>query len=1005
MTDKPGATPPMSADKQRLFELLLEKKGLKAGSASALGRIPRRSDNHRLPLSYAQQRLWFLHEFSPDSAAYVFCNIVHLTGDLDRTALRNAYQHIVDRHEIFRTAFPQKDGVPFQRIEPQLGLDMPHVDLRDLPPGRKQEQLRQIAREDAQRPFQIDVAPLLRVTTVQLSDTRHAVIQTMHHIVYDGWSLALLFDELKTLYEQAAHGGSDPLPPLDIQYADFAIWQRRYLESHALRDQLEAWRETLAGHLPVLELPADHPRPPGQSYAGALHRIQLPAALTASLHALARQADCTLFMVLLAGFKILLHRYTGISDILVGTPIANRNHPQIENLIGFFVNSLVLRTSIEGDPDTLELLSRVRAATSKAYSNQDLPFERLVDELRPQRDLSHNPLFQVMFALQNTPDVPSRIGAAALSLEEVDNGTSLFDLTLNLYESRDGIYGYIEYCSDLFEPQTIARMAGHYQTLLQAMAAEPRRSISRLPLITRPERRQLLVDWNDTSVEFPDHLCIHQLIEMQAQRQPQALAVRHGDTEFSYAELNARADRLARRLTQRGVAADDIVAICLERSVEMLVGILGILKAGGAYLPLDPGYPAERLAFMLEDSGAGILLTRSGQLSDLPELKAVTVCLDEPVEEIDTGTVEASKAAVQPHHLAYVIYTSGSTGRPKGVMVTHRNLVHSTCARMDYYPKAVKRFLLLSSFSFDSSVAGIFWTLCQGGELHLPDAGAEQDIQEIARLVARSKATHMLSLPSVYGLLLSLATADQLESLNTVIVAGESCTTELVEQHRACLPATGLYNEYGPTEATVWSSVYRIRGSGGGHTVPIGRPINNVRIYLLDRSLQPVPVGIPGEIYIGGAGVARGYLHRDELTAERFVADPFSDALDARLYRSGDLARYRADGDIEFLGRADHQLKIRGYRIEPGEVESALSRHPAIREAVVIAKKTAPEAPTPSQESLLDLFDSGDIDPDDTETIDQTLLMMDTGDAEALLREIEAMSEDSAEQQLAAQTP
>ena len=936
MRQHPGKKGTPADERKRLLELMLRKKGLRGAGQSAGGEIRPRSASTAPPLSHAQQRLWFLDELTPQSTAYVFCNLVHLTGRLDLEALRRAYRAIVDRHEIFRTCFRQVDGVPRQIIHPQLQLDIPHIDLTGVAAAERERRLRQLAREEASRPFDLEQAPLLRITTVQLSATRHAVLQTMHHIVYDGWSLAVLFRELKALYESFAQGQDPVLPSPDIQYADYALWQREYLETAPLRRQLEYWRETLSGRLPVLELPADHPRPPVQSFNGALHRIELPAGLTRDVHALAQRAECTPFMVLLAAFDVLLHRYTGETDILVGTPIANRNQPQIESLIGFFVNSLVLRTSLEGDPDSLELLRRVRSTTSAAYSHQDLPFERLVDELQPQRDLSHNPLFQVMFVLQNTPEVPTRLGDNTLGLEEVDNGTSLFDITFNLYESRDGIHGYIEYCRDLFEPETVQRLAGHYLTLLEGMVADPRRRISQLTLVTAAERDCILHTWNDTAADYPRHRAVHQLIEAQAQQQPDAPAVCFDAATTSYADLNADANRLAHLLIRRGVQPGDFVGLCTERGVDMLTGILGILKAGAAYLPLDPHYPVERLAYMLKDSAASLLVSRSALMDQLPVELPDTVLLDRDADQLADQPASDPGLSIRPDQPAYAIYTSGSTGTPKGVQVTHANLVHSTCARLIHYPEPVRAYLLLSSFSFDSSVAGIFWTLCQGGMLVLPRQGEEQDILAVAELIRRTSASHVLALPSLYGLLLQLAPAGHLRSLNTVIVAGEACPPPLVRRHHERLPDARLYNEYGPTEATVWCTVCEVPPQDDDAPVPIGRPIPNMQAYVLDAGGQPLPAGIPGELYVGGDGVTPGYLNQPRLTADRFVPSPFH-ADGRRLYRTGDLARFRADGMLEFLGRVDDQVKIRGYRIELGEIEAALAMHPDIHEAVVLA--------------------------------------------------------------------
>ncbi len=925
-------------DRKRILELMLKKKGLASGGESRSALIPRRSEASDLALSNAQQRLWFLEEFTVDTVAYVFCNRVDLKGEINLSALRNAYQTIVDRHEIFRTSYQQQDGVPSQLIHRNIAIDIPLIDLHDLPENEKKIKLQDVVDRESKKPFDMTVAPLMRMCVVKMSGQHHVVLQTIHHIVYDGWSLAVMYNELKSLYEAYLEGRENPLADLDIQYADYASWLRAKLETAETQEKLAFWKQTLAGDLPKLDLPADKPRPASQSYNGALHRINLSTGITSSLKTFAAKNECTVYMVLLATFKVLLHRYTGEIDIIVGTPVANRNYHQIEKLIGFFVNSLVLRTSLQDDPHVIELLSRVRETASKAFSNQEAPFDKVVDELNIERDISHNPIFQVMFAFQNTPDLPNKIGAANLELEILDNGTSVFDITLNLHDSAEGIYGYIEYCTDLFEAQTIERMAEHYQILLQSIIRNPGSRVSELQLMTQGERHQILNTWNDTHVNSPPVHYIHQLIEEQASLIPDAKAVCHEDKQLTYAELNEQANQLARYLRTLGVDADQIVGICMERSIEMFVGILAILKAGGAYLPLDPSYPGDRLSFMLEDTAADILVTKQSLVDELPKHSATLVCLDSDWNEIAQQEKSNLNAPVSPDDLVYIIYTSGSTGKPKGVMVTHRNLIHSTAARIAYYQEKMQRFLLLSSFAFDSSVAGIFWTLCEGGELHLPKQGVEQDIQQVAALLQKVQATHMLSLPSIYGLLLGIAEDRQLDSLNTIIVAGEACPPELSMQHSTVLPQAGLFNEYGPTEATVWSTVYRLEENDKHQSIPIGRPIPNVKVYILDENLQPVPVGVVGEIYIAGAGITRGYLNREEMTAEKFIKSPFG-ASEEQLYRSGDLAKYMPDGNILFCGRTDHQVKIRGYRIELGEIESALCAHECIKDVVVIAKQ------------------------------------------------------------------
>jgi len=945
-----------AVDKKRLLELMLKKKGIKSKgvkkSINDKNHIAARENNDLLTLSSAQQRLWFLEEFTAGTAAYVFCNKVDLKGCLNIEALKKSYQTIVDRHEIFRTCYQQENGVPHQIISDDVKIDIRFIDLSNLENNIKQKKYLNIAHTESTQPFSLNTVPLMRMCIVKLKDNHHVVLQTIHHIVYDGWSLAVMYNELKTLYEAYNNNKENPLPSLEIQYADFSRWQKQNLESAEMQKQLDFWKDYLAGSLPVLELPVDNPRSANQSYNGALHKIKLSASLSESLRVFALKNECTLSMVMLTAFKILLHRYTNETDILVGMPIANRNHHQIENLIGFFVNSLVLRTSLDFDPSVEELLSRVRLSSSKAYSNQDLPFDRIVDEIQPERDLSHNPIFQVMFAFQNTPDLPESLGDMQMDLEVLDNDTSVFDLTLNLHDETSGIHGYFEYCNELFEAQTIERMQGHYLTILEALIANPKSKISQIQILTKSESQQLLTEWNATETEINNSRTIHQLIEEQVIKNPDATAICHTGNQLSYSQLNKKANQLARQLQVMGVKPDTIVAICIERCSDMFVSILAILKAGGAYLPLDPAYPSDRLSFMLEDSGADILLSHADLINTMPEHKLNLFCVDRDWYQLEEFAENDVASDVNPDHLAYIIYTSGSTGKPKGVMVSHRNLVHSTCARIEYYPNTIEKFLLLSSFAFDSSVAGIFWTLCQGGELHLPKQGDEKDIQQVALLLKTIQATHMLSLPSIYNLLLSVSEDNQLDSLNTIIVAGESCPPELLAQHESKLPKASLYNEYGPTEGTVWSTVYKLTKQDSKLVIPIGKPIVNVQTYILDKNKNPVPIGVIGEIYIGGQGITRGYLNREEMTAQRYVFNPFS-ADNGKLYRTGDLAKYNIDGNIIFCGRTDHQVKIRGYRIELGEIESALLNHSDVEDVVVIAKEKSNTTNGPKTQQLV----------------------------------------------------
>lgn len=703
-----------------------------------------------------------------------------------------------------------------------------------------------------------------------------------------------------------------------------------------LADHLAYWKQRLAGAPTALELPTDRPRPPVPTYRGSMRPFALSKRLTDAIKALSRQEEVTLFMALLAAFDTLLYRYTGQDDLLIGTSIVGEN----QGLMGFFHNTLALRADLSGNPTFRELLVRVREVIGSAFAHEDVPFEYLVKELQPELNLGQNQLFQVKLTLE--PALPVLSSGWTLTQKDGETDTAKFDLALELDDRPEGLTGRFKYSTDLFDAATIDRMVGHWQTLLEGIAADPERRLSELPLLRETERHQLLVEWNATSAEYPRNMCIHQIFEAQVERTPDAVAVLCEGAQLTYRELNQRANQLAHHLQRLGVGPEVLVGLCVERSLEMVVGLLGILKAGGAYVPLDPAYPKERLAFMLEDTQIPVLAMQERLQESLPKHGAKVVYLDTAWEAIAQESASNPIGEVTAGNLVYVIYTSGSTGKPKGVLVTHQNLVHSTCARMTYYRTPVAGFLLLSSFAFDSSVAGIFWTLCQGGMLVLPQKDLEQDPSQIAGVIAHNHVSHVLSIPSLYSLLLTRAKPQQLESLQVVIVAGESCPRELPDRHHALLPRTALFNEYGPTEGTVWSSVYEFRFQGLGTTVPIGRPIANTQIYLLDRHLQPVPIGVPGELYIGGAGLARGYLHLPGLTAEKFVLHPFSSEPGARLYKTGDLARYLPDGNIEFLGRLDHQVKLRGYRIELGEIEAVLSQHPAVQEVVVVPREDGP---------------------------------------------------------------
>ncbi|MCP4659863.1 MAG: amino acid adenylation domain-containing protein, partial [bacterium] len=915
-----------------------------------------------LPLSFAQQRLWFVSQLVPGSPAYNMPDPIRLAGKLDPVALEGALGEIVRRHEVLRTRFPSIGGTPRQVIAPRSELRLPIVDLRALPQGRRQAEARRLAHQEAEWPFDLVRGPLIRVLLVQLDGHEGApgefmLLRTLHHIVSDGWSEGLFCRELTLLYEAFLRHQPSPLPELPIQYADYAVWQRAWYRGRALELPLSYWRRQLAD-LPVLNLPADRPRSADQPCRGEFKIVELPANLTGPLRRLSHAVRGSLYMTLLAAFMALLHRYTGQRDVVVGSPIANRNRREIEGLIGFFVNNLVMRGDLSGNPGFSELLERVREMALDAYAHQDLPFERLVEELQPERELNRNPFFQVVFALQNAPHSDVKLPDLTLSRVGLDFDQVAIDLELHLWEPSAGrLRGYFVYNPELFDATRIARWSKHLELLLSAVAQSPEIRIADLPLLAQAERHQLLIAWNDRRAESPGSGCFHQLFEARVERAPDAVALvvagsdgGAGETgRLTYGQLNRRANRLAHRLRSMGVGADCLVGLSAERSPEMVVGFLAILKAGGAVVPLDPTYPRQRLAFMLEDSGVGILLTQQRLFDRLPpnapQLELLDPCPAPAAggENPEAGDLSAENLPFVPlrGNLAYVIYTSGSTGRPKGVMVPHGGLssraVNST---LDTAP--ADQVLQFASLSFDAAVFEIAIAFAAGATLHLTPGGVPLAGPPLLDLLRERRITQAILPPSVLAALPPPAVCD-LPALRTLAVAGEACPTELaqrwVERDDRPMGRRKFLNGYGPTEATIAASTGEC--AGRGRKPPIGRPLPEVRIHLLDADLNPVPAGVPGELHIAGVGLARGYLRRPELTAERFLPNPFATRPGERMYRSGDLARYLADGSIDFLGRLDTQVKVRGFRIELGEIETVLRRHPAVREAVLTVGEAA----------------------------------------------------------------
>jgi len=897
--------------------------------------IPKRHTQDGSPLSFAQERMWFLAQLDPENPNYNVAGAIRISGRLNIPLLEQCVNEVVRRHEVLRTTFGTVNGQTGQVLLSNSRVPLHLLDLSALPlPDKDKEQDRLIMAE-LQKPFALGgTEPLLRMALLLKEAQEFVLLLSMHHIVSDEWSLRLLIGEIGQLYQAFIEGGQSPLPELAIQYADYASWQRSKAQGDMRDKQSGYWLGLLSGAPQVLALPSDYTRPSVQTYRGANYSIVLPQELSEGIVRLGRGLDMTPFMTLMGAFALLLHRHSAMDDLCIGYPATNRNKPELEKLIGFFVNTLVLRTQVAGNPLLADFLTEVRRNLLDAQKYQDFPFEQLVEELNPERNLGHHPVFQVMFSYQNSPlDLPE-ISGLKVQLMGEESVTAKFDLTLLIAKTEDSMVCTFEYSTELFEENTIARMAGHFETLLAGMVSQPGSRVSELPLLTQVERKQALLDWNATAADHPAEPSLQALFEAQAEKTPDADAVAFAGQVLSYSELNAKANRLANYLRAKGVGPDVPVGLCAERSLDMAVGMLGILKAGGAYVPIDPHYPEQRIAYMLDDARIDLLLSQQR----LPHRAKNTIYLDSDWQTIAQWPDDNPEPCNHPLNLAYIIYTSGSTGQPKGVTVSHRNAVHSTIARFTHYREPVSAYLLLSSFAFDSSVAGLFWTLGQGGCLCLPTDDDAKDPAALADLIKSRRVSHLLALPSFYALLLKQA-GTRLQTLKMAIVAGEACSTEVVSQHYAVLPDVPLYNEYGPTEGSVWSSVYLAGRDDYDRPLSIGRPISNVRLYILDRNGNPVPIGVPGELHIGGEGVVRGYWQRPELTAEKFVPAPFhSDG--GRLYKTGDLARYRSDGNIEFLGRADDQVKIRGFRIELGEIEARLAEQPGVSEAAVLVRET-----------------------------------------------------------------
>ena len=888
------------------------------------------SDANNLPSS-GQQRLWLLQRLYPHNHFYQYSHLYKIKGALDITKLTESFQKVIDRQEILRSNFLDTEEGTEVKVREKEIFSIEQTDLSDVSSISKQETVLSLVKEFSVRPFDLSKDLLIRAHIVKLGAEEHWMILSIHHIIGDRSSLLILQKEISSFYIQGDSFTSKSALP--IQYTDYAYWERNRKSTD---EHLNYWLSNLSGSLPVLDLPLDHIRPKKPSFKGAIFSRELSTELSGSIHDLAKKYRTTKFVILLTVFKILLYRYSRQKDILVGSPFSNRDEVALENLVGFFNETLVLRSKIDPRDSFEQFVQKVKITVAAAMEHKNVPFDELVRQLQPERQGSANPLFQSMFVYNNSGATFSLGNDLKIEEEMVDIGVSKFDLTLFATDHGDTIELSLEYANDLFEQSTIQQLLGHFESLLSSGLADPNKAISKLSLLAEKERLQILETWNDTAIPITRSSSIHQLIEEQAKLVPNQIAVVYEGTSITYTQLNEQADAIAQTLGNLQIPINSLVGLYTERSVSMIVGLVGVLKSGAAYVPLDPAYPEERIDFILQDAKIPIVLCQEKIRNQLSSHADNIITIESAIEE---GLTNKNKKEVTNLDLAYVIYTSGSTGKPKGVPITHQNLIHSTTARFHFFKQQPKAFLLLSSFAFDSSVAGIFWTLCNGGKLVIPPKRIEQDINLLTQTICKEEITHTLLLPSLYQLILEYTSLEKLKTLQTVMVAGEACSANVVNAHFEKIPTVALVNEYGPTEGTVWCTAHTIQQGDSNGIVPIGRPIPNVENYILDEHLQPVPIGVVGELYIGGRGVASGYLNRPELTKERFLQLPFLGDDIGKVYKTGDLAKYKKNGTIDFLGRADHQVKIRGHRIEPDEIKVVLAQIQGVQEALITVHK------------------------------------------------------------------
>lgn len=889
-----------------------------------------------LCLSFSQERLWFLYQLEPQNISYNIPICVRLKGKIRVDLFEASLTEIIRRHESLRPTFDDIDGRPIQLISPASHIKIHIEDFQSISPNDRLERAHEWIIQEMQRPFDLRNGPLFRAALVRIDPEDHMFVTTMHHIITDGWSLAIFSREFEEIYQSISMGKKPLLPELPIQYADFAYSQRLWLQSSVIDPHLEYWKSKLA-NTPVLQLPADRPRAVSQLHKGSRRWFKLPEHIKERVFEFSKAQGVTPFMTLLAAFKVLLHKYSGQGDFAVGTPIANRTCSELEGLIGFFVNTLVLRDEVSEDQCFSDLLKRVKETTLEAMAHQDAPFEKVVEAVNPDRDMSYSPIFQVMFAYQNFPWSESRLEGLTITPEYIDAGTAMFDLSLYMWEMENRFEGFLEYDSDMFDAATIERMVMHFEVLLGSVVSGPETNISELPILTETERHQILVDWNQTDVDYPKGQCYQQLFAEQAQRTPDATAIICGDAKLSYKELNSRANQVGHYLRRLGAGPGNVVGIYVDRTLDMAVGLLGILKAGSAYTPLDPSFPKDRIEYMLEDCNAGILLTQRELSDNIKEFFGVKVCIDTDWNKISEEDSNDIVVQSNSENLAYIIYTSGSTGKPKGVQISHRALNNFLYTMMEA-PGSTPQDTILSvtTMSFDIFGLELFMPLLNGGRVVIAEREDTLDGASLATLIEKHSATIMQATPSTWRLMLEAGWKGKKDL--KILCGGEVFPQDLIDP--LLERCDELWNMYGPTETTIWSTIFRIESSNT--PILVGSPIANTQTYILDQNLQPLPVGLVGELHIGGDGLSHGYLNRPNLTTEKFIPNPFSDDPKVLIYKTGDMARYRSDGMIECLGRVDHQVKLRGFRIELGEIEARIKDMKCVKNSVVIIREDRP---------------------------------------------------------------